>query len=95
MLIIMDVSLLTLFRMGLFGLLTDGGCPKRPPLPKICRTCLAIMKLGTVIPYLKKIQKLYEHVKHDLSSADIRVFSLEINKYCSIKKYRYRLHIVT
>ena len=33
---------------------------KRPPLPKICDTYLAIMKLGTVIPYLRRIQKIYE-----------------------------------
>ena len=32
--------------------------PKR--LPKICHTYATMMKLGTVIPYLKKIQKLYE-----------------------------------
>ena len=27
-----------------------------------------------------------------LSSADISIFSPEINKFCCIKKYRYRLH---
>ena len=31
-----------------------------PPLPKICHTYPTMMKLGTVIPYLKKIQKMYE-----------------------------------
>ena len=36
-----------------------GGGAKRPPLPKICHTYPTIMKLGTVIPYLKKIQKMY------------------------------------
>ena len=41
------------------------GCPrmegaKKVPLPKICHTYPAMMKLGTVIPYLKKIQKIYE-----------------------------------
>ena len=36
-----------------------GGC-KKDPLPKICHTYAAMLKLGTVIPYLKKIQKLYE-----------------------------------
>ena len=30
------------------------------PLPKICHTYPTMMKLGTVIPYLKKIQKIYE-----------------------------------
>ena len=51
---------LTPFRMGISGLLTVGGGPKRPPLPKICHTYPTMMKLGTVIPYLKKIQKIYE-----------------------------------
>ena len=27
---------------------------KGPPLPKIYHTCTTMMKLGTVIPYLKK-----------------------------------------
>ena len=48
-------------------LLTDGGrgggwsrvC-KKVPLPKICHTYPIMMKLDTVIPYLKKIQKIYE-----------------------------------
>ena len=29
-------------------------------LPKICRTYPTMMKLGTIIPYPKKIQKMYE-----------------------------------
>ena len=33
---------------------------KKAPLPKICQTYPTMMKLGTVIPYLKKFQKLYE-----------------------------------
>ena len=37
-----------------------GGTKRTPPLPKICYTYLTMMKLGTVIPYLKKIQKIYE-----------------------------------
>ena len=31
-----------------------------PPLPKICHIYPIMMKLGTVIPYPKKIQKIYE-----------------------------------
>ena len=46
------------------GLLTESGgggqSGKKSPLPKICLTYPAIMKLGTVLTYLKKIQKLYE-----------------------------------
>ena len=37
-----------------------GGGAKRPLLPKICHTYPTMMKLGTVILYLKKIQKIYE-----------------------------------
>ena len=33
------------------------------PFPKICHTYPTMMKLGTVIPYLKKFQKLYR--SHD------------------------------
>ena len=29
-------------------------------LPKVCHTYPTTMKLGTVIPYLKKIQKIFE-----------------------------------
>ena len=35
------------------------------------------------------------HVTHPLSSADISIFSPEINKFCYIKKYRYRLDFDT
>ena len=43
------------------GLLKDeGGIVKKSPFPKICHTYPTMMKLGTVIPYLKKFQKLYE-----------------------------------
>ena len=31
-----------------------------PPVPKICHTYPTMMKLGTVIPYLRKIQKIYK-----------------------------------
>ena len=37
-----------------------GGEEKRPPFPKICYAYPTMMKLGTVISYLKKIQKIYE-----------------------------------
>ena len=38
----------------------EGGAFLALPLPKIRHTYLTMMKLGTVIPYLKKIQKMYE-----------------------------------
>ena len=36
------------------------GWAKRPHLTKICHTYSTMMKSGTVMPYLKKIQKIYE-----------------------------------
>ena len=50
---------LTLFRMGIFRAAHGWGA-KRPPLPKISHTYPTMMKLGTVIPYPKKIKKIYE-----------------------------------
>ena len=53
-------------QLTFLGLLTDegvgvgsGGCQKGP-LPKICHTFPTMIELGTVIPYLKRIQKIYE-----------------------------------
>ena len=51
---------ITLFRMDLFGAAHDWVGPKRPLLPKICQTYPTMVKLGTVIPYLKKTHKNYE-----------------------------------
>ena len=63
--------------MGLFGAghecVGGGGERQKGPRPKICDTYPEMMKLGTVIPHLKKIQKMY-HVAHPLSSADISIF---------------------
>ena len=60
-----DHSISTLFRMVIFGAADGwrergGGVAKRPPLPKICHTFPTMMKLDTVIPYLKKIQETYQ-----------------------------------
>ena len=49
--------------MGIFGTSHGwggGGGQKGHSLPKICHTYPTMIKLGTVIPYLKKIQKIYE-----------------------------------
>ena len=62
---------LTLSRIGLFGSACRYG---EAHFPKICQTCHTIMKLGKVIPYLKKIQKVYNHVTHHLSFTDISIF---------------------
>ena len=50
---------LTLFGIGFFGA-AHGWGSKKPSLPKICHTHPTMMKLRTVIPYSKKIQKIYE-----------------------------------
>ena len=63
--------------------------------PKICHTYLTMMKLGTVIPYLKKIQKIYKSRDTPLSPSDISIFSPEIIKFCYIKKCRCRFHFET
>ena len=55
-----------LFKMGIFGVCSRIGCGggggggHKVSLPKICHTYPTIMKPDTVIPYLKKIQKIYE-----------------------------------
>ena len=59
---------------------------KRLPLPKICHAYPTMMKLCTVMPYLKKIEKLY-HVTHSMSPANISSFLLEISKFGCIKKH--------
>ena len=53
-----NLTNLNLFRMGFFG--AAHGCEGAflPPLPKICHAYPTMVKLGTVIPYLKKIQKI-------------------------------------
>ena len=71
------VLILTLNSKWAFsGLLTDGEGrgAKRLPLPKIPHKYPAMIKLGTVIPYLKKIQTIYESRTHPLSSVAISIF---------------------
>ena len=38
----------------------EGAKAKEPKPPKICHAYPTIMKFGTVISYLKKIQQIYE-----------------------------------
>ena len=44
---------LTLSRMGFRGFSRMGG-PKKPPVSKICHRYSTMMKVGIVIPYLRK-----------------------------------------
>ena len=84
-------SLLTLFRMGIFGVVHGWGRlePKSCPLPKTCHTYLAVMKHGTV-PYLNKIHIwITWHTFWVLLTSAL--LSPEICKLCYTKKYRYRL----
>ena len=59
-------ALLTLLRMGLFEVAHGWGEIKKAPLPKICPSYSTMIKLGTVIPYLKKIQKIYKSLEKPL-----------------------------
>ena len=52
------INPLTLFRMGFFGAAHGWGCQKGSALSKICHTYPTMIKLGTVILYLMKIQKI-------------------------------------
>ena len=47
-------------QMGIFRATHGWGEGKKAILPKICHTYPITMKLGTVIPYLKKTQKITE-----------------------------------
>ena len=50
----------TLFRIGLFGAVCGLERDNKAPLSKICHIYPKKMKLGTVIPYLKKTKNIYE-----------------------------------
>ena len=52
----------------------EGVGQKSAPYVKIYQAYPTMMKLGTVVPYLKKIEKCMNSVKHPLSSADISIF---------------------
>ena len=55
-----SVSFLTSFRMGILGAAREWGGNKKAALPKFCHTYPTMMRLRIVIPYLKKIQKIYD-----------------------------------
>ena len=46
--------------MGLLGPAHGWGEGKKAPLSKICHTYPTLMKLGTIAPYLKKIQEIHK-----------------------------------
>ena len=55
---------------------------QKAPVSKICHTYPTMMKLGKIIPYLKKIKKI--HDSRD-TAPDLSIFSPEISKFCYIK----------
>ena len=77
--------------MDLFGAAHGWRVSKKAPLPKTCHTYPTMMKLGTLVPCLKKIQKIYKPRDAPLGSAD-SIFSPEMRRFSYIKKYRYRLY---
>ena len=56
----MVANIFTLLRMDIFGAAHGWKGGQKAPLPKIYHTYPTMMKLGTVIPNLKTIQKIYE-----------------------------------
>ena len=80
--------------MGLFRA-AHGWGDQKDLLPKTCQTYPTMLKLSTVIAYLKNIQINISHITHHLSSADIGIYSLEISNFCYIDKYKCWLHFNT
>ena len=76
-------AVVTLFRMGVFRAAHRWG--GRSPLPKICQTYPIIMKLGTLICYLKKIQKMYKLHDPPIEFCRHHHFFPEICNFCYIK----------
>ena len=72
-----------------WGLLTDVGGGRKgrcPPLsPEICLTYTEMMKLGTVIPYIRKIQNSYKLLDTHWVLLRLTFFSLQISNFCYVK----------
>ena len=54
---------------------------KKGHLPKICHTYPTMVKPGTVVPYLKKIQKSFNHLTQSTSSADTSAFHWKLSAF--------------
>ena len=76
---------LTLFTMGFFGA-AHGWGGERSLLAKIRQTYTTMMKLGTVIPYIMKIQKICKSRDAHLEFCWHQHFFTGISKFCYIKK---------
>ena len=73
--------MLTLFRMDFFRAAEEWGGGKKAPLPKICHTYPTMIKRGTVIPYLRKMQKYKNHVTRRLNSAYTSIFHWKLANF--------------
>ena len=71
------------------------GGAKRHSLPKICHTFPKMMKLGTVIPSLKKDPKNIKSLDTPLEFCIHQHFLTGNNKFFYIKKNKYRLQFHT
>ena len=69
-----------------------GKAKKPPPSLKSATHILQQWNLAQLYLTQRRSKKYMNQVTHPLNSADISIFSLEISKFCHIKKYRYRLH---
>ena len=65
------------------------GEQKGPPSLKSVTLILQWWNLAAIIPYLRKKQKIYD--PHD-TPLEFCIFSLQISKFCYIKKHRYRFY---
>ena len=74
--------------MGIFG----AAHWQKGPFPKICHPYPTIMKLGTVIPYLKKYMN---HVTHTLTSADISICFNGNQQILLYQQIQIQLHFST
>ena len=73
-----SLKCLSLFRVDLFEAAHGWGGTKKPPSLKICHTNPTMMKLGTVIPYLRRSKIYINHVTPTLNSANISI-NININ----------------
>ena len=70
------------------------GGGKTACVPELFHIYPNMMKLGTVVSYLKKIQKDINYLIHRLSSIEIILFSPETSNFFYIKKYRYAFLLI-
>ena len=54
-----------------------------------------MMKLGTVIPYLKKIKQIFKSRDTPLSSADINIFWQEISDFLLFQEIKIHNFLVS